>query len=120
MSEQALVAVLAGVMDYVLADYTWARAALLLGPTAATLGMNIQVPIATLGDLLLGHPHWLDSSSAVALTTAGTVAILVGVFGINLAGQSSGSHRELGRDDLAEGGHVDSQEPLVATDGESA
>lgn len=72
-------------MDYVLADYTWARAALLLGPTAATLGMNIQIPIATVGDLLLGHPHWLDSRSAVALTAAGTIAILGGVCGINLA-----------------------------------
>lgn len=72
-------------MDYVLADYTWARAALLLGPTAATLGMNVQIPIATLGDFVLGHPHWLDSTSAIVLTAVGTVAILGGVICINLA-----------------------------------
>lgn len=107
-------------MDYVLADYTWARAALLLGPTAATLGMNIQIPIATLGDLLLGRPHWFDSRLAIALTTAGTVAILAGVFGINLAGESSRSSIELDHDGLAGEEHVASQEPLLAADEESA
>eukprot|EP00878_Enallax_costatus_P017998 GHUV01018924.1.p1 GENE.GHUV01018924.1~~GHUV01018924.1.p1 ORF type:complete len:287 (+),score=121.99 GHUV01018924.1:156-1016(+) len=107
-----------GVMDYVLADYTWARAALLLGPTAATLGMNVQIPIATLGDLLLGHPHWLDSRLAVALTVAGTVSILAGVFGINLAGESSSSGTELGSQAVDE--HVPSHEPLLAAGGEEA
>lgn len=82
-------------MDYVLADYTWARAALLLGPTAATLGMNIQIPIATLGDLLLGHPHWQDSPAANALTVVGTVIILAGVFGINLAGEGSSARARI-------------------------
>jgi hypothetical protein len=30
-------------MDYVLADFLWARAVLLLGPTVATLGLSVQV-----------------------------------------------------------------------------
>lgn len=74
----------AGLMDYVIADYTWARAVLLLSPTVATLGTSIQVPLATAADVVLGQPHWLDSWQAVRLTAAGTVLILGGVCGINL------------------------------------
>ncbi|WIA09997.1 hypothetical protein OEZ85_010209 [Tetradesmus obliquus] len=82
-----------GLMDYVLADYTWARAVLLLGPTVATLGMTVQIPLATAADVVLswtglGHPHWMDSRRATLLTAAGTVAILAGVFGINCSGGS--------------------------------
>jgi drug/metabolite transporter (DMT)-like permease len=73
-------------MDYVCADYTWARAVLLLGSTAATLGMSLQIPLATAGDLLLQrHPHWLESQQSVVMTCVGTVAILAGILGINLA-----------------------------------
>ena len=71
-------------MDYVVADYTWARAVLLLGPTVATLGMSVQVPVATAADAVMGHPHWLDSWNAVWLTAAGSVLILAGVGGINM------------------------------------
>lgn len=74
----------AGLMDYVIADYTWARAVLLLSPTVATLGTSIQIPLATAADVVLGQPHWLDSWRAVGLTAAGTVLILGGVCGINL------------------------------------
>lgn len=94
-------------IDYVLGDYTWARAALLLGPTVATLGMNIQIPIATVGDLLLGHPHWLDSPTATAMAVVGTVAILAGVFGINLAGDDS--HGNAGQSEQ----HMPAEEPLL-------
>lgn len=83
-------------MDYVLADYTWARAVLLLGPTVATLGMTVQIPLATAADVVLGwaglgHPHWLDSRRATLLTAAGTVAILAGVVGINCSAGSDNS-----------------------------
>jgi drug/metabolite transporter (DMT)-like permease len=88
-------------MDYVLADYTWARAVLLLGPTVATLGMTVQIPLATAADVVLswaglGHPHWLDSTQATLLTAAGTVAILAGVFGINCSSGSEGSSSSSG------------------------
>lgn len=102
----------AGVMDYVLADYTWARAVLLLGPTAATLGMSIQIPLATAADLLLGHPQWLASVQATLLTAAGTAAILAGVFGINLAGEGSRNDQQAAA--TAEGTAESSlQEPLL-------
>eukprot|EP00775_Hariotina_reticulata_P006467 gene6467-6695_t len=81
-----LLAVLNGLMDYVCADYTWVRAVLLLGSTVATLGMSLQIPLATAGDLLLRrHPHWLDSQQSVLMTCGGTVAILAGILGVNLA-----------------------------------
>jgi solute carrier family 35 protein F5 len=108
-------------MDYVLADYTWARAVLLLGPTVATLGMTVQIPLATAADVILswaglGHPHWLDSTQATLLTAAGTVAILAGVFGINCSGVSEvSSSRGDGRaeEHVAEATAGDVQEPLL-------
>lgn len=70
-------------MDYVCGDYLWARAVLLLGSTVATLGTSVQIPVATLADVVLGHPHWMDSPRAVALTATGTLLILGGVTGVN-------------------------------------
>jgi solute carrier family 35 protein F5 len=93
-------ALLNGLMDYVVADYTWARAVLLLSPTVATLGTSIQVPIATAADVFLGAPHWLYSWKAVGLTAAGTVLILGGVGGINLDPYRHSS-----------AAHIDSQRP---------
>ena len=45
----------AGLIDYVVADYCWARAVLLLGPTATSCGLALQIPAAGLFDALL-HP----------------------------------------------------------------
>ncbi len=74
----------AGLLDYVAADYFWARAVLLLSPTAATLGLAAQIPLACIGDALLGEPVWLASGRATALTAGGALAILCGVFLIHL------------------------------------
>lgn len=116
-----------GLMDYVVADYTWARAVLLLGSTVATLGMSIQIPMATLADLLLGHPHWLDSRASVAMTAAGTAAILGGVAGINLAGSGSraGGERDAGGSEAAGdnnggGDEAEQRAPLLRRDDEQA
>lgn len=38
-----LTILLEGSLDYVLSDYLWARAVIILGPTVATLGMSVQV-----------------------------------------------------------------------------
>jgi drug/metabolite transporter (DMT)-like permease len=99
-------------MDYVVADYAWARAVLLLGPTVATLGTSIQVPLATAADVVLGHPHWLDSWRAVGLTAAGTTLILGGVAGINLAPHTHSSiHRTASEVSAEETSN--SREPLL-------
>lgn len=102
-------------MDYVLADYTWARAVLLLGPTVATLGMAVQVPLATAADAVLGHPHFMDSWNAVALTSVGSLLILGGVGGINLDPWRSSGGGGGGAADGADGADddADSRLPLL-------
>lgn len=35
-----------GFLDYVLSDYLWAMAVIALGPTIATLGLSIQIPVS--------------------------------------------------------------------------
>lgn len=66
----------AGLLDNVLSDYLWAKAVLLTTPTAATAGLNIQIPIAAVVDSLRGK---IPSP----LSILGAAAVLVGFFGIN-------------------------------------
>lgn len=75
---------LPGVLNYVVADYLWARAVLTLGPTAATVGMSAQIPLATLADAFLGSPTWLQQARALAMTAGGTAAIMAGFVGFNM------------------------------------
>lgn len=53
-----LVILVEGLVAYLLADYLWARAILLLGPTIATLGMSVQIPMAATVELLWGRAYW--------------------------------------------------------------
>lgn len=69
-----------------LADFLWARAVLLLGPTPATLGLSVQVPLATGVDAALGRPAWLSGAGPAALTLGGGALILAGFASITLAG----------------------------------
>ncbi|KAI7841405.1 hypothetical protein COHA_005022 [Chlorella ohadii] len=59
-----------GLLDNVLSDYLWARAILLLGPTVATAGLALQVPLAILLDGLLRSPAWLSHAGSTVLTLA--------------------------------------------------
>ena len=70
--------VLKGLLDNVLSDYLWARAILLIGPTLATAGLALQVPLALVADALLRAPAWLQAAGPFALTAAGAAAILAG------------------------------------------
>ena len=54
-----LVILVEGLVAYLLADYLWARAILLLGPTTATLGMSVQIPMAATVELLWGRAYWI-------------------------------------------------------------
>ena len=76
-----------GLLDNVLSDYLWARAVLLIGPTVATVGLNVQVPLAAGLDAALGKPKpaWTRSGGAAALTAAGAVAVVGGVCGLAAA-----------------------------------
>jgi len=77
------VIVLEGLLDYVLSDYLWARAVILLGPTVATLGLSIQIPIAAGAELAMGQAKWLYSYKTLLMTLSGTTLILMGFFGVN-------------------------------------
>ncbi|KAF5831488.1 hypothetical protein DUNSADRAFT_13045 [Dunaliella salina] len=85
--EVYLIILLEGLLDYVLSDYLWARAVLLIGPTVATLGLSIQIPIAAGAELLSGADkiQWLSSASSITLAVLGTAFILAGFVGINLS-----------------------------------
>jgi solute carrier family 35 protein F5 len=65
-----------GLLDNVLSDYLWAKAVLLTTPTAATAGLNIQIPIAAAVDSVRGKVP-------SPLSVVGALAVLVGFFGIN-------------------------------------
>lgn len=53
-----------GLLDYVLSDYLWARAVMLLGPTVATLSLSVQIPLAAVADVVMGEaPEWTQNSS---------------------------------------------------------
>lgn len=88
----------AGILNYCLSDYLWAHAVLLLGPTVATLGLSVQIPVAAVVEAIIGHPQWLRSGGAMAMTLCGTALIMAGFVAGNLAGGGHvyGSHHREG------------------------
>jgi solute carrier family 35 protein F5 len=88
----------AGILNYCLSDYLWAHAVLLLGPTIATLGLSVQIPVAAVVEAVIGHPKWLSSGAAMAMTLSGTALIMAGFVAGNLAGGGKvvGSHHRAG------------------------
>jgi hypothetical protein len=68
------------------------------GPTVATVGLQMQIPIAMVADFVYKRPAWLNSASTAVLMVAGTSAILAGFLGVNLSpsGGSEAAHREEG------------------------
>lgn len=106
---------LEGVLDYVLADYLWARAVLLLGPTIATLGLSIQIPMAAVADLFLGSPTWVRNGGTIAMTLLGTLLILVGFVEVNL---SDGSEVQAGENRAQTGPTAAQYLPVLDTEDE--
>jgi len=77
-------AVLKGLFDNVLTDYLWARAVILVGPTVATLGLSIQIPMAIAVDLLFHQSAIFHSGHTLALNVAGAMFVVLGFVGINM------------------------------------
>lgn len=75
--------VVKGLADNVLSDYLWAKAILLVGPTTATSGLALQIPLAIILDAVFGFPPWLGHFGTAILTFLGAAIILTGFFGIN-------------------------------------
>lgn len=57
------------------------------GPTVATAGLALQVPLAVLLDGLLRSPAWLSHAGSTVLTLVGGAIVLAGFFGVNAAGE---------------------------------
>mmetsp|Transcript_2965 Transcript_2965/g.10510 ORF Transcript_2965/g.10510 Transcript_2965/m.10510 type:complete len:363 (-) Transcript_2965:620-1708(-) len=71
-----------GLFDNVLSDYLWARAVLLLGPTLATVGLSLQVPMAIVAEILFGRAAWVGRVGRTFLTFLGGALVLGGFFGL--------------------------------------
>ncbi len=71
------------------------------GPTVATAGLSMQVPIAVVLDVLFRSPAWLGSVGPAVLTFAGGALILAGFFGINLSSEQEEQERVRPGRDLA-------------------
>lgn len=57
------------------------------GPTVATSGLALQVPLAVVLDALLRSPAWLAHAGSTVLTLLGGAVVLAGFFGVNAAGE---------------------------------
>ncbi|MEW5305254.1 MAG: hypothetical protein WDW36_007809 [Sanguina aurantia] len=76
---------LEGILDYVLADLLWARSVMLLGPTVATLGLSIQIPLAAVAEFFRDHPAWVKQGSTIAMTLLGTCLVFASFVGVQLS-----------------------------------
>jgi hypothetical protein len=72
-----------GLFDNTLADYLWSRAVMLIGPTLATVALQLQVPMAMMVDPLLKVSGWWSSATAAVLELTGAAGILAGFFWLN-------------------------------------
>ncbi|KXZ53695.1 hypothetical protein GPECTOR_6g612 [Gonium pectorale] len=79
-------ALVQGLVDYVAADYAWARAVMLLGPTATSCGLAIQIPAAAIVDSLVNGKRlaWSDTPASLAQFAVGSVLIVGGFIGVSL------------------------------------
>lgn len=54
------------------------------GPTVATVGLSMQVPLAVTLDAIFKRPAWLHSGTSATLMFGGAVLVLSGFFGISV------------------------------------
>ena len=90
-----------GLLDNVLSNYLWAKAALLTTTTVATAGLTIQVPLAAVVDSLTGNaPNLMDY--------VGAAVVMVGFTGINIPSDAFSRSKEVTLE--LENGEVSSNE----------
>lgn len=68
-----------GLFDNVLSEVLWARGVLLLGPTLATVGLNIQVPASLVVDLVTQKASWVSHAPSLGMVLGGAAGVLLGV-----------------------------------------
>lgn len=101
-----------GCLDNVLSDYLWARSILLIGPTLATSGLALQVPIAVISDALIKHPAWMSTTMTIILTILGGCVIVGAFFGLN----TNDSHEKLQQHQEEQEGDDQEHVPLARRD----
>jgi drug/metabolite transporter (DMT)-like permease len=74
-----------GLFDNALADYLWSRAILLVGPTIATVGLQLQVPVSMMLDPLVHQEGWWSRWNSCALEIFGAIIILSGFFALEVS-----------------------------------
>ncbi|KAG2429774.1 hypothetical protein HXX76_010558 [Chlamydomonas incerta] len=87
VTAQALgLALVQGLVDYVAADYAWARAVMLLGPTATSCGLALQIPAAAVIDALANGNKlaWTETPARLAQFLAGSGLIIAGFMGVSV------------------------------------
>ena len=75
-------AIAKGLIDNVLSDYLWARAVLLTSPTTASVGLSLQIPLAAVVEVFLGHAKWLGDAGATTFTFLGCGLVISGFVGV--------------------------------------
>ncbi|GLC60394.1 hypothetical protein PLESTB_001607500 [Pleodorina starrii] len=75
-----------GLIDYVAADYAWARAVMLLGPTATSCGLAVQIPAAGIIDALINGSRlsWSESPASLVQFIFGSLLIVCGFVGVSM------------------------------------
>lgn len=71
-----------GLVDNVLSDYLWARAVLLTSPTTASVGLSMQIPMAAIAEVVLGHATWLKNASSAGAMLVGCGLVVGGFLGV--------------------------------------
>jgi solute carrier family 35 protein F5 len=82
-----------GFLDFLVTDYLLFRAIILMGPTAATVGSGMSIPIAFLGDLAMSRKDVFSLYSIV-----GAVACSAGFLVVNLAPSNEAGNGEISDD----------------------
>lgn len=57
------------------------------GPTIATAGLALQLPLAMALDAVLRSPAWLDHAGSIVMTLLGAGLVVGGFLGVNAAGE---------------------------------
>ena len=79
------------------------------GPTVATVGLSMQVPLAVTLDAIFKRPAWLSSASSATLMFGGAILVLSGFFGISAEGAKADQktpHESADADDSATSNHI--------------
>lgn len=78
-----------GVFDFLITDYLLFRTVILTGPTIATVGLGLTIPMAFVGDLLMGRDDIFSLFSII-----GALSCVVGFLVVNLVPSSGSGDKE--------------------------